>query len=210
VRNKLVDVPITYEVHPFTPYIPDDSTCLIVGTIPPHRFCEDSCTKKKFGKLQDGDDIDWFYGSKDNALWNYLDEKAKTKLERMAWADNCKIGFFDLYYKVIRYKKLATDSNIVPIQFRDIFACIEQYQSIEKILCTSQLVFRLLADMYLLKYNKYRNGNKLTIGNREVEMVVMPSPSSLNRETEQNKANKWQQILCLGKDYDQNTSPINS
>lgn len=51
------------EEHPFNDI---DSCCnsqaeyLIVGTFPPRRF---------FTKELEADDVDWFYGSKDNAFW---------------------------------------------------------------------------------------------------------------------------------------------
>lgn len=57
--------PHTFESHPYLPLIPECAKCLIVGTIPPHRFCKDMQTAQQYGKLSQND-VDWYYGSEDN------------------------------------------------------------------------------------------------------------------------------------------------
>ena len=59
IVNNIVNV----DTHPFEPFIKNDTKYLIVGTIPPHRFCINS--------LEDGD-VKWFYGSKDNSFWKII------------------------------------------------------------------------------------------------------------------------------------------
>lgn len=49
--------------------IPEDTRILIVGTAPPPRFNDPKSLR--------GDDFDFFYGSKDNCMWEYLDKIAE-------------------------------------------------------------------------------------------------------------------------------------
>jgi len=51
------------ETHPFEAFIPSGATKLIIGTIPPERFSQ----KKLFC-----DDVNFYYGSRDNAFWELL------------------------------------------------------------------------------------------------------------------------------------------
>ena len=49
--------------HPYPPFIPEEATRLIVGTLPPPRF---STKDLRF------DDVNFCYGSKDGMLWKIL------------------------------------------------------------------------------------------------------------------------------------------
>ena len=51
--------------HPYKPFIPENATKLIVGTLPPPRFSK--------GIFKKGD-VDFCYGSIDGQLWKILDE----------------------------------------------------------------------------------------------------------------------------------------
>ena len=50
---------IVISTHPYEPYIPDNATKLIIGSIPPQRFCIKH-------SIIDNDDVKFYYGSKDN------------------------------------------------------------------------------------------------------------------------------------------------
>ncbi|MDX1604525.1 MAG: uracil-DNA glycosylase family protein, partial [Salinimicrobium sediminis] len=50
--------------HPYEPFIPENATRLIVGTLPPPRFTT--------GELKEGD-VDFCYGSRDGMLWQIID-----------------------------------------------------------------------------------------------------------------------------------------
>ena len=51
--------------HPYEPFLFEDTTKLIVGTLPPPRFST--------GDLKEGD-VNFCYGSKDGQLWPILDQ----------------------------------------------------------------------------------------------------------------------------------------
>ena len=54
-----------FHFHPFEPFINSESKTIIMGTLPPPRFC-----KKEYKD----EDVLFCYGSKDNLLWRVLDK----------------------------------------------------------------------------------------------------------------------------------------
>ncbi|MBD5164574.1 hypothetical protein [Helicobacter sp.] len=65
----------TISIHPYKPHICQGATKLIIGTIPPYRFCTNGIKK-----LDDGD-IDFYYGSRDNYFWDLMSEITNQKLQ---------------------------------------------------------------------------------------------------------------------------------
>ena len=53
--------------HPFAPEIPEGATKLIIGTMPPYRFCNTD------EALYD-DDVNFYYGSRDNYFWELVSD----------------------------------------------------------------------------------------------------------------------------------------
>ena len=53
------------EEHPFPPFVPTNATKLIIGSIPPQRFCN----QKENGISLYPDDVNFYYGSRDNSFW---------------------------------------------------------------------------------------------------------------------------------------------
>lgn len=51
--------------HPYPPFIKEDTTKLIVGTLPPPRFSTGELKEK---------DVDFCYGSYYNSLWLFIDK----------------------------------------------------------------------------------------------------------------------------------------
>lgn len=133
---------INEEIHPFNNI--DDlkgAKYLIVGTFPPHRF-----VTKKLQK----DDVDWFYGSRDNDFWGKegcggLFQRAlgcentilKTAKDRKDFCIKKGIAFLDLFQVIKRYENLSSDSNIFPIKIVDLVHYLEKNQDIKAILFTS-------------------------------------------------------------------------
>ena len=58
--------------HPYSPFILEDTTKLIVGTLPPPRFSTGELLEK---------DVDFCYGSRDGQLWPILDQIFSIGLE---------------------------------------------------------------------------------------------------------------------------------
>lgn len=73
-----------YSNHPYEPYIVDDATKIIIGSMPPYRFCIEN------GKIYD-DDVNFFYGSNRNNFWKLVGEVTNTNF---------------LFSKVVRIQKI--------------------------------------------------------------------------------------------------------
>lgn len=123
--------------HPYEPYLFQEATKLIVGTLPPPRFTQ--------GILKEGD-VNWCYGSRDGQLWPILNrifnlnlsfettEKAIT--ERKAFLKERKIGICDIVASARREKIDASDLGMQEIQLRNVLRYLEQFPKVKTLLFT--------------------------------------------------------------------------
>lgn len=123
--------------HPFEPYIPENSTKLIVGTLPPPRF--------SIGNLKKGD-VNFCYGSFDGQLWRILDTIFTLNLvfETTEFAINQRkeflikhlIGICDIVESCERKKIDASDFGMQQIVLRDMLSYISKYKNVKTLLLT--------------------------------------------------------------------------
>ncbi|WP_298237979.1 uracil-DNA glycosylase family protein [uncultured Algibacter sp.] len=123
--------------HPYQPFIQQDTTKLIVGTLPPPRFSTGKLLKK---------DVDFCYGSYYNSLWLFIDKINNLNLrydnsqeainERKEFLIENKIGVCDIVESAERDKIDASDLGMKNIKLRNIIGYIKQFPSIETILFT--------------------------------------------------------------------------
>lgn len=123
--------------HPYPPFLFDEATKLIVGTLPPPRFTT--------GDLKEGD-VNFCYGSRDGQLWPILDTIFDLKLsfetsqraieERKEFLRNRQIGICDIVASATREKVDASDLGMRQIQLRNLLQYLEQYPNIKTLLFT--------------------------------------------------------------------------
>lgn len=123
--------------HPYPPYIPEGTTKLIVGTLPPPRFST--------GDLKTGD-VDFCYGSIDGQLWKVLagvfdieletEDIVKAKAQREKILQQHHIGICDMVEYCYRDKIDASDIGIQKPVFRPIIQILRKHPSINKLLFT--------------------------------------------------------------------------
>ncbi|MCM4153875.1 uracil-DNA glycosylase family protein [Arenibacter sp. N53] len=123
--------------HPYEPFLFEDVTKLIVGTLPPPRFT--------IGELKEGD-VDFCYGSRDGQLWPILDRIFELNLDfattekaiqqRMDFLRDQKIGICDIVKSAERTKIDASDLGMENIVLRDLFAYLQQSSKVETLLFT--------------------------------------------------------------------------
>ena len=126
-----------HHFHPYKPYINDDTKKIIVGTLPPPRFC-----KKEFKN----NDVDFCYGSQDGLLWKVLDVIFDLKLEykntkeeiekRKDFLISQRIGVCDIVENCKREKIDASDLGMNDVQLRDILNYLKLYKTIDTIIFT--------------------------------------------------------------------------
>ncbi len=198
LNYKLIESNIIIENHPYEPFLNENTKYLIVGTIPPHEFCNKKSSEKVF----------WYYCSEKNDFWNIMGfafnqliENSSTKLLK-EWSLIHHIGFIDLFHNVIRHNLSSSDSDIIPTAYRDIFEIIERYLNIEAILFTSSYVERLATKLFNKKYNKYVNRKdilfptiKIDNKENEIKWILLKSPSRRNTDDIEDKKNEWKKIF---------------
>ncbi len=123
--------------HPYKPFISENSTKLIVGTLPPPRFYN--------GILKPGD-VDFCYGSIDGQLWKILDEIFNLKLlfentenaiqQRKDFLIKNNIGICDIVASCERKKMDASDLGMKHIKLRDMLLYLKEFPKINTLLLT--------------------------------------------------------------------------
>ena len=123
--------------HPYQPFIQEDTTKLIVGTLPPPRFSIGDLLEK---------DVDFCYGSYYNSLWLFIDKIHNLNLrydnsneavkERKAFLIKHKIGVCDIVEQAERKKIDASDLGMTNIKLRDIIGYLKNYPNIDTLLFT--------------------------------------------------------------------------
>lgn len=123
--------------HPFKPFIPKNTTKLIVGTLPPPRFYK--------GMLKKGD-VDFCYGSIDGQLWPILNEIFNLNLsfettesaikQRKDFLIKNNIGICDIVESCEREKVDASDLGMRNIQLRDLLYYINKFPKVNTLLLT--------------------------------------------------------------------------
>lgn len=180
--------------HPYKPIINNDTTKLIVGTLPPPRF--------SIGKLLEKD-VDFCYGSYYNSLWLYIDKvhnlslrydnSEEAKEERKQFLIKHKIGICDIVESAERDKIDASDLGMKNIKLRDIIGYLNRFSKIYTLLFTGgnskngpEYFFRKHLKDYNLKLELISNEipkiHQFLLEDRMIKTVSLTSASgSANR-----------------------------
>ena len=180
--------------HPYPPYIPENATKLIVGTLPPPRFTT--------GDLKEGD-VDFCYGSRDGLLWQVIDQtfdlnlKFETTEEAIAQREQFlirhQIGICDTVESCRREKIDASDLGMQEVELRDLIGILRKHPKIHTLLFTGgnskngpEYFFRRLLKKYNLKLKVISNTvprvHQFLLDGRLIDTVSLTAPSgSANR-----------------------------
>ncbi|RUA12562.1 MAG: uracil-DNA glycosylase family protein [Flavobacteriia bacterium] len=122
-------------IHPYEPFLLEEATKLIVGTLPPPRFTTGDLKKE---------DVDFCYGSCNGMLWPILDRifdlglKYETTfeaiLQRETFLRKHKIGVCDIVASAERTKIDASDLGMQNVELRDLVGYLKKYGNIHTIL----------------------------------------------------------------------------
>ncbi|ULC58980.1 uracil-DNA glycosylase family protein [Flaviramulus sp. BrNp1-15] len=123
--------------HPYKPFIKNDTTKLIVGTLPPPRFSTGELLEK---------DVDFCYGSYYNSLWLFIDKIHDLNLlydnsqeaieQRKQFLIQQKIGVCDIVDSCEREKIDASDLGMKNVKLRNLISYLTQYTKIDTLLFT--------------------------------------------------------------------------
>lgn len=173
-----------HQLHPYPPFVPKDSKALILGSAPPCRFCHCAVCSPK------AKDVDFYYGSSDNAFWDLLSEALQERrphtLEDMkALLSTHNLAIADVLWEFERDNHSATDKMLKPISFNHQILTI--LKNLDTVFCTSMQVFMWLkADLRNLGFaltnfpedsRKYSITGKLHDQCFAITCVILYSPS---------------------------------
>lgn len=175
-------------IHPYEDYVPEGATKLIIGSIPPQRFCLPFINENKLNN----NDVKFFYGSKDNHFWKLLSSITNTKLtftnddnsikERKELLKRLNCGITDVVESCIHKNGKSSDKDLIEIEYHDILKLLKENPSIEVLVCTSLFVKNSLNKHYCndkkFKYKEISNREgTITLNNKEYKVIILYSPS---------------------------------
>ena len=176
--------------HPYPPFIPENTSRLIVGTIPPPRFTT--------GELFI-DDVDFCYGSKYGLLWPILDRIFNLDLDyertnhaimqRKNFLIKYNIGICDIIENCTRTKIDASDIGMDEIHMRNLIDYIDKNKDIRTLLFMGgnskngpEYLFRKLIKPLEIKFEQTSFDRPKTyefrLNDRILKTVSLISPSS--------------------------------
>jgi hypoxanthine-DNA glycosylase len=162
------------ETHPFTAFIPENVTVIIVGSFPGREI-----THKIL------DENEWFYGAKRNQFWKIISgvyqQDLTTKTEKQSLFKKHGIGIVDLFLKVKRKAGNNMDQNLEVVEYNDkAIKKILANHAVEKIFFTSRFVEKTFHNLFP--------------GIKTAESLPSPSPR-FARMSLQEKIKIYQQML---------------
>ena len=196
--------------HPYEPYVPKWATKLIIGTIPPYRFCVNSQKIEK-------DDVLFYYGSRDNYLWDIFAELSNHKLDkantdvaikqRKELLDKFRIGITDIIATCIHKDGKSDDASLQNIKFKDIEKLLADNPKIDTLLYTSDFVKRLMNEKFETYHNivdKNAREYSININNKKYRVIILYSPSptalrGLGKGGEEKRKEQYSKYILSGK-----------
>lgn len=179
-----------FHFHPYEPFFNEDTKKVIIGTLPPPRFCN-----KEFKE----NDVNFCYGSKDNLLWQVLNKiynlnllfnnSSDAVLQRKEFLIKHKIGICDIVDSCKREKIDASDLGMSDVKLRDILGYIKKYKNIETLIFTGgnskngpEYFLRQILKKENIKYTliskEIPKVHSFTYDNRVIKTISLTSPSN--------------------------------
>jgi len=179
-----------HHFHPYEPFLNINTKKIIVGTLPPPRFCT---------KEYKTNDVDFCYGSSDGLLWKTLDiifnlnlEYKNTKEEiekRKEFLISQKIGVCDIVNTCKREKVDASDLGMRDIELRDILGYLKKFKTIETIIFTGgnskngpEYFLRQILKKEKIEFTQVSNEipkvHSFFFDHRKIQTISLTSPSN--------------------------------
>jgi G:T/U-mismatch repair DNA glycosylase len=136
------------EIHPYNNYlsIPESTRLLIIGTAPPQRFSKCFGSRPDSWKLPSEEDVDFYYGSKDNLLWSHIlselyrevfpRDKKSSADSRRSFLKSQKFWMHDICEQYTRVGSGAADDDLDILLYADLRRILEEHDTINKLVFT--------------------------------------------------------------------------
>lgn len=195
------------DYHPFEPFIPANATKLIIGTIPPPRFCLPNPDLSE-------NDVDFYYGSEDNNFWCLIGEVFETNFvkenipeaitQRKDFLKKHNMGIADIIKSCKRKNNLAADDKIENPKYKEIDSVLLKNKKIDTLIYTSGFVKKCMHNIiktsHSIKKENWRSQEvKISGKSYKVHILYSPSPQAL-RNMGKNGPGKilaqYKEVLC--------------
>lgn len=180
-------------VHPYAPFVPKGARRLIIGTMPPRRFCRllDFRGKEAPNEGLRPGDVDFYYGSRDNAFWKLLSELTGVGLDfagtgeavrqRRDLLEKLGLGLTDVVEKCVHRGGRSGDRDLQILEFRPLAKLLAERESIDSLIFTgcfakAQLRHVLAGEEYGKLPGRSR-ARRVLVGGRPYRVLVLYSPS---------------------------------
>lgn len=205
--------------HPYDEYVSSTITKLIIGSMPPYKFCKKENSNGKLIQefdIQD-DDVRWYYGSNRNKFWHLLGQVTNTELDfkntekaikqRKKLLDKYNIGITDIVKTCIHKEgqkgKKSDDKSLEIIEYKKIDELLLKYKNINTLICTSEFVRKKLNQFASKRYRRSKDQKrigKIEINDKEYTVITLYSPSpyalvGMGKEGPQKRLNQYKQIF---------------
>ncbi len=167
-------------IHPYPPFIFEETQKLLVGTLPPPRFTTGELLEK---------DVDFCYGSYYNSLWLYIDKIHNLDLkynnsqeavtQRKQFLIKHKIGICDIVASAEREKIDASDLGMSNIKLRDLIQLLYKFPKVETLLFTGGNSKN--GPEYHFRKQLKEYGLKLKLCSNEIPRIhvfILPNPAT--------------------------------
>ena len=195
----------TISTHPFEPFIPENATKLIIGTIPPYRFCVN-------GELFN-DDVRFYYGSRDNEFWDLISKVTNEKIvrenteqaieQRKSILKKLGIGITDIIETCYHINGKSDDGSLKIIKQKDIRKLLKNHPQINTLIYTSTFVKSQMNTVGDKSYHTCVDKNERTfsliINGKEYKAVVLysPSPNALRGVLEETRLIQYKKVFAI-------------
>ncbi len=201
--------------HPYGPYIPEGAKKLIIGTMPPYRFCHRD-SEQLFPE-----DVDFYYGSKSNYFWPILSDIFNIELhytnsreaveERKELLKQIKTGITDIVDICVHSGGRADDLSLLDIRQKDITALLAEHPTIGELVYTSRFVVRQV-NLSVERFCSIRTHHtwnrsdpldgavKINGRTYAVRVLYSPSPNALRSVTSQARRERYLAVLGPQRD----------
>lgn len=195
------------DIHPFEPFLNNKTNKLIIGTIPPHRYCIQP-------QELHSSDVNFYYGSRDNYFWDIIGqifnkqfENVNTKEaieQRKGFLEEINTGITDIIDSCERENESASDNKLKNIKYKDLKTLLDKNKQIETLIYTSEFVKRCINEYFNTYHVINKNNNKkqiLKIINRtfDVHILYSPSPQALRNMGKNGHENRLKQYIEVFK-----------
>ena len=186
--------------HPYVKYVPKNANKLIIGTMPPYRFCNNERNLCE-------EDVDFFYGSKDNYFWEILGNLTQKNLsfentksavkERKDLLSSLNVAITDIVLECEHKNGNSDDNSLEEIVFNtDVLKDILDNNDIDTLIYTSLKVKSLMYQA-TKSYHSWSKDNKregrIIIDGKEYKVIVLysPSPSAKRRVNDDKRIQQY-------------------